>query len=133
MGISQRAAEPTACSAPELLEEQQFPAGCFLGRSRVVLCTSCCTECHLNKGCWGVDNRGEGAGSLALANVVCTLHTHSPAQLEMFCWFSKCLFLKIRLVFAPVSHPMSHCVPVVLNEAAQAGPSCPGSGSCWSL
>lgn len=22
---------------------------------------------------------------------------------------------------------MSHCVPVVLNEAAQAGPSCPGS------
>lgn len=64
MGISQRAAEPTACSAPELQEEQQFPLGCFLGRSRVVLCTSCCTVCHLNKGCWGVDNRGEGAGSL---------------------------------------------------------------------
>lgn len=38
MRISQRAAEPTAFSAPELLEEQQFPPGCFLGRSKVVLC-----------------------------------------------------------------------------------------------
>lgn len=36
--------------------------------------TSCCTanEGHINKSYLGVDNEGEGAGSLALANVPST-------------------------------------------------------------